>query len=158
MIIFSPSSPVVVVIPKSHFPAPDVISDKSCMHSSTKAIMEHQSGQRGRKPGRKRGRTPKALTTHPIPTPSKAVEPLKFPKKRGPKPGSKVGGGCAWLSLGMCASMVLLGLFHSRNKHYRVCVLKPRRSSLKIGDTAQLIELAPSHCVCLELWFSMWGL
>ncbi|XP_044290759.1 polycomb protein SCMH1 isoform X3 [Varanus komodoensis] len=78
-----------VVIPKSPFPPPDVISEKSSMHSGTKTILEHQTGQRGRKPGRKRGRTPKALTSHPIPTPSKVVEPLKFPKKRGPKPGSK---------------------------------------------------------------------
>ncbi|XP_053123115.1 polycomb protein SCMH1 isoform X4 [Hemicordylus capensis] len=78
-----------VVIPKSPFPVPDVISEKSSMHSGTKAILEHQPGQRGRKPGRKRGRTPKALTSHPLPAPSKAVEPLKFPKKRGPKPGSK---------------------------------------------------------------------
>ncbi|KAL8220256.1 UNVERIFIED_CONTAM: Polycomb protein scmh1 [Gekko kuhli] len=78
-----------VVIPKSPFPVPDVISDKSSMHSGSKTMLDHQPGQRGRKPGRKRGRTPKALTTHPIPAPSKAVEPLKFPKKRGPKPGSK---------------------------------------------------------------------
>ncbi|XP_062996764.1 polycomb protein SCMH1 isoform X3 [Elgaria multicarinata webbii] len=78
-----------VVIPKSPFPVSDVISEKSSMHSGTKSILEHQPGQRGRKPGRKRGRTPKALTSHPLPTPSKAVEPLKFPKKRGPKPGSK---------------------------------------------------------------------
>ena len=30
-------------------------------------------------------------TDGPISTPSKSAEPLKFPKKRGPKPGSKVG-------------------------------------------------------------------
>nr|XP_028598598.1 polycomb protein SCMH1 isoform X3 [Podarcis muralis] len=79
-----------VVIPKSPFPpVPDVISEKGSMHSGTKTLLEHQPGQRGRKPGRKRGRTPKALTNHATPTPSKAVEPLKFPKKRGPKPGSK---------------------------------------------------------------------
>ncbi|XP_034973154.1 polycomb protein SCMH1 isoform X2 [Zootoca vivipara] len=79
-----------VVIPKSPFPpVPDVISEKGSMHSGTKTLLEHQPGQRGRKPGRKRGRTPKALTNHSTPTPSKAVEPLKFPKKRGPKPGSK---------------------------------------------------------------------
>ncbi|XP_042295900.1 polycomb protein SCMH1 isoform X2 [Sceloporus undulatus] len=78
-----------VVIPKSPFIATDVISEKSNMHSGTKTILEHQPGQRGRKPGRKRGRTPKALISHPNPNPSKTVEPLKFPKKRGPKPGSK---------------------------------------------------------------------
>ncbi|XP_063168476.1 polycomb protein SCMH1 isoform X3 [Candoia aspera] len=78
-----------VVIPKTPFPVPDVISEKSTMHSSTKSLLEHPPGQRGRKPGRKRGRTPKTLTSHPNPNPSKAVEPLKFPKKRGPKPGGK---------------------------------------------------------------------
>ncbi|OBS57126.1 hypothetical protein A6R68_11749, partial [Neotoma lepida] len=46
-------------------------------------------GQRGRKPGKKRGRTPKILIPHPTSTPPKSAEPLKFPKKRGPKPGSK---------------------------------------------------------------------
>ncbi|XP_070805602.1 polycomb protein SCMH1 isoform X3 [Pituophis catenifer annectens] len=78
-----------VVIPKTPFPPPDVISEKGTMHNTTRSILEHLPGQRGRKPGRKRGRTPKVLTSHPNPNPSKAVEPLKFPKKRGPKPGGK---------------------------------------------------------------------
>ncbi|XP_066232106.1 polycomb protein SCMH1 isoform X4 [Saccopteryx leptura] len=78
-----------VVIPKSPYPAPDVNTDKSSIHTSTKTDLEHQPGQRGRKPGKKRGRTPKPLIPHPIATPSKSAEPLKFPKKRGPKPGSK---------------------------------------------------------------------
>ncbi|XP_070620102.1 polycomb protein SCMH1 isoform X6 [Erythrolamprus reginae] len=78
-----------VVIPKTPFPAPDVIPEKSTMQNPTRSILEHLPGQRGRKPGRKRGRTPKVLTSHPNPNPSKAVEPLKFPKKRGPKPGGK---------------------------------------------------------------------
>ncbi|XP_067318354.1 polycomb protein SCMH1-like isoform X2 [Anolis sagrei] len=78
-----------VMIPKSPFPAIDVISEKSNMHSSIKTILEHQPGQRGHKPGRKRGRTPKTLISHPNPNPTKTAEPLKFPKKRGPKPGSK---------------------------------------------------------------------
>ncbi|XP_026558219.1 polycomb protein SCMH1 isoform X3 [Pseudonaja textilis] len=78
-----------VVIPKTPFPAPDVISEKSTMHNTPRNILEHLPGQRGRKPGRKRGRTPKVLTSHPNPNPSKAAEPLKFPKKRGPKPGGK---------------------------------------------------------------------
>lgn len=60
------------------------------MHSSTKTVLGHQQGQRRRKTGKKRGRTTKALIHHPMPTPSKSVEPLKFPRKRGPKPGSKV--------------------------------------------------------------------
>ncbi|XP_074190613.1 polycomb protein SCMH1 isoform X3 [Rhinolophus sinicus] len=78
-----------VVIPKSPYPASDVNTEKPSIHSSTKTVLEHQPGQRGRKPGKKRGRTPKPLIPHPISTPSKSAEPLKFPKKRGPKPGSK---------------------------------------------------------------------
>uniref|UniRef100_A0A671EBW9 Scm polycomb group protein homolog 1 n=1 Tax=Rhinolophus ferrumequinum TaxID=59479 RepID=A0A671EBW9_RHIFE len=81
--------PPLVVIPKSPYPAPDVNTEKPSIHSSTKTVLEHQPGQRGRKPGKKRGRTPKPLIPHPISTPSKSAEPLKFPKKRGPKPGSK---------------------------------------------------------------------
>ncbi|KAM8791247.1 polycomb protein SCMH1 isoform 8-T8 [Rhynchonycteris naso] len=81
--------PPLVVIPKSPCPAPDVNTEKPSIHTSTKTDLEHQPGQRGRKPGKKRGRTPKPLIPHPIATPSKSAEPLKFPKKRGPKPGSK---------------------------------------------------------------------
>ncbi|XP_057166710.1 polycomb protein SCMH1 isoform X7 [Ursus arctos] len=78
-----------VVIPKNPYPASDVNTEKASIHSSTKTVLDHQPGQRGRKPGKKRGRTPKPLIPHPISTPSKSAEPLKFPKKRGPKPGSK---------------------------------------------------------------------
>ncbi|XP_056681217.1 polycomb protein SCMH1 isoform X6 [Monodelphis domestica] len=78
-----------VVIPKNPFPTSDASVEKPSIHSGTKAVLGHQPGQRGRKPGKKRGRTPKTLIHHPISTPSKSVEPLKFPKKRGPKPGSK---------------------------------------------------------------------
>ncbi|XP_016060666.1 PREDICTED: polycomb protein SCMH1 isoform X5 [Miniopterus natalensis] len=81
--------PPLVVIPKSPYPASDVNTEKPSIHSSTKTDLEHQPGQRGRKPGKKRGRTPKPLISHPIAAPSKSAEPLKFPKKRGPKPGSK---------------------------------------------------------------------
>nr|KAF6380215.1 Scm polycomb group protein-like protein 1 [Myotis myotis] len=81
--------PPLVVIPKSPYPASDVNTEKPSIHSSTKTDLEHQPGQRGRKTGKKRGRTPKPLIPHPIATPSKSAEPLKFPKKRGPKPGSK---------------------------------------------------------------------
>ncbi|XP_026637569.1 polycomb protein SCMH1 isoform X4 [Microtus ochrogaster] len=77
-----------VVIPKNPSPASDVNTEKPSIHS-TKTVLEHQPGQRGRKPGKKRGRTPKILIPHPTSTPSKSAEPLKFPKKRGPKPGSK---------------------------------------------------------------------
>ncbi|NXK85941.1 SCMH1 protein, partial [Formicarius rufipectus] len=78
-----------VVIPKSPLPASEVNSEKPNMHSSTKTLLGHQQGQRRRKTGKKRGRTTKVLIHHPMPTPSKSVEPLKFPRKRGPKPGSK---------------------------------------------------------------------
>ncbi|XP_045861932.1 polycomb protein SCMH1 isoform X4 [Meles meles] len=78
-----------VVITKNPYPASDVNTEKPSLHSSTKTVLDHQPGQRGRKPGKKRGRTPKPLIPHPISTPSKSAEPLKFPKKRGPKPGSK---------------------------------------------------------------------
>ncbi|XP_062047057.1 polycomb protein SCMH1 isoform X7 [Lepus europaeus] len=81
--------PPLVVIPKNPYPASDVNTEKPSIHSSTKTVLDHQPGQRGRKPGKKRGRTPKTLIPHPISTPSKSAEPLKFPKKRGPKPGSK---------------------------------------------------------------------
>ncbi|XP_063481240.1 polycomb protein SCMH1 isoform X13 [Symphalangus syndactylus] len=81
--------PPLVVIPKNPYPASDVNTEKPSIHGSTKTVLEHQPGQRGRKPGKKRGRTPKTLISHPISAPSKTAEPLKFPKKRGPKPGSK---------------------------------------------------------------------
>nr|XP_042127742.1 polycomb protein SCMH1 isoform X5 [Peromyscus maniculatus bairdii] len=80
--------PPLVVIPKNPSPASDVNTEKSSI-LSTKTVLEHQPWQRGRKPGKKRGRTPKILIPHPTSTPSKSAEPLKFPKKRGPKPGSK---------------------------------------------------------------------
>ncbi|XP_026558218.1 polycomb protein SCMH1 isoform X2 [Pseudonaja textilis] len=60
-----------VVIPKTPFPAPDVISEKSTMHNTPRNILEHLPGQRGRKPGRKRGRTPKRkqrMLLNPAPT------------------------------------------------------------------------------------------
>ncbi|NXN06827.1 SCMH1 protein, partial [Indicator maculatus] len=78
-----------VVIPKSPLPASEVGSEKPGLQSGTKAALGHQQGQRRRKAGKKRGRATKALSHHPVPAPSKSVEPLKFPRKRGPKPGSK---------------------------------------------------------------------
>ncbi|XP_060062102.1 polycomb protein SCMH1 isoform X5 [Erinaceus europaeus] len=79
----------VVVIPKAPYPASGVNTEKPGIHNSTKTLWEHQQGQRGRKAGKKRGRTPKPLAPHPISTPTKSADSLKCPKKRGPKPGSK---------------------------------------------------------------------
>ncbi|XP_060062096.1 polycomb protein SCMH1 isoform X2 [Erinaceus europaeus] len=78
-----------VVIPKAPYPASGVNTEKPGIHNSTKTLWEHQQGQRGRKAGKKRGRTPKPLAPHPISTPTKSADSLKCPKKRGPKPGSK---------------------------------------------------------------------
>ncbi|NXF90297.1 SCMH1 protein, partial [Eubucco bourcierii] len=78
-----------VVIPKSPLPASEVSPEKPGVQSGTKAALGHQPGQRRRKAGKKRGRATKALIHHPMPAPNKSVEPLKFPRKRGPKPGSK---------------------------------------------------------------------
>lgn len=54
-------------------------------------------GQRGRKPGRRKAKGTglwnqkgSAGGAHGGP-PGKALEPIKVPKKRGPKPGSRVG-------------------------------------------------------------------
>lgn len=54
-------------------------------------------GQRGRKPGRRKtkitgpwSQKPSTLVSQSI-QPGKDLEPIKIPKKRGPKPGSKVG-------------------------------------------------------------------
>ncbi|XP_060062111.1 polycomb protein SCMH1 isoform X11 [Erinaceus europaeus] len=81
--------PPLVVIPKAPYPASGVNTEKPGIHNSTKTLWEHQQGQRGRKAGKKRGRTPKPLAPHPISTPTKSADSLKCPKKRGPKPGSK---------------------------------------------------------------------
>ncbi|XP_049630696.1 polycomb protein SCMH1 isoform X5 [Suncus etruscus] len=81
--------PPLVVIPKNPYPASDMSTEKPSIHNSTTTVLEHQPGQKKRKQGKKRGRSSKSLIPHPISTPSKSAETLKFPKKRGPKPGSK---------------------------------------------------------------------
>ncbi|XP_078423547.1 polycomb protein SCMH1-like isoform X1 [Cetorhinus maximus] len=84
-----------VVISKNLSTPPEVNSEKHNMQASVEVITEQLPVQRGRKPGRKRSRVGQAACVHkseiqhPIPSPTKPVEPLKIPKKRGPKPGSK---------------------------------------------------------------------
>ncbi|XP_069479151.1 polycomb protein SCMH1 isoform X2 [Ambystoma mexicanum] len=78
------------VFPKSPVSASDIGSEKYTMHSSSRNILIHPTGQHGRKIEKKRGRTPKTLLHHLATSPSKSMgEPMRLPKKRGPKPGSK---------------------------------------------------------------------
>lgn len=72
---------LAVVIPKNPYPASDVNTEKPSIHSSTKTVLEHQPGQRGRKPGKK-GRTPKPLIPHPISTYPSQLS-LEIPKEEG---------------------------------------------------------------------------
>ncbi|XP_067867806.1 polycomb protein SCMH1-like isoform X3 [Heterodontus francisci] len=84
-----------VVISKNLSAPPEVDSEKQNMQASLEVMSEQLPVQRGRKPGRKRSRVGQAACVHkpeiqhPISSPTKPVEPLKIPKKRGPKPGSK---------------------------------------------------------------------
>ncbi|XP_072356818.1 polycomb protein SCMH1-like isoform X3 [Scyliorhinus torazame] len=84
-----------VVISKNLSAPPEVNSEKHNMQASVEVITEQLPVQRGRKPGRKKSRVGQAAYVHkseiqhPIPSSTKPVEPLKIPKKRGPKPGSK---------------------------------------------------------------------
>uniref|UniRef100_UPI00398EC69B polycomb protein SCMH1 n=1 Tax=Pristiophorus japonicus TaxID=55135 RepID=UPI00398EC69B len=86
-----------VVILKNLSVPPELNTEKPNMQASVKAISEQLPLQRGRKRGRKRSRVGQescehpAEMQHPISSPANAkpVEPLKIPKKRGPKPGSK---------------------------------------------------------------------
>ncbi|XP_066573505.1 polycomb protein SCMH1 isoform X3 [Amia ocellicauda] len=85
-----------VVLPKSLAAVPEGSSEGASMHPAT--------GAHRRRPGRRRTRLPGAWGQGGAaagPQPSqlgapKALEPIKIPKKRGPKPGSKVG----WLKRG----------------------------------------------------------
>ncbi|XP_038651345.1 polycomb protein SCMH1-like isoform X3 [Scyliorhinus canicula] len=84
-----------VVISKNLSAPTEVNTEKHNMQASVEVITEQLPVQRGRKPGRKKSRVGQAAYVHkseiqhPIPSSTKPVEPLKIPKKRGPKPGSK---------------------------------------------------------------------
>lgn len=83
------------VIPKSLPVSAEEESEKQSMQVLVKGVSDTLAGHRGRKPGRKRSRTGQAsdgkaeTQSSPVPPAAKPLEPLKLPKKRGPKPGSK---------------------------------------------------------------------
>ncbi|XP_064408266.1 polycomb protein SCMH1 isoform X2 [Latimeria chalumnae] len=85
-----------VVIPKNSLIHSEVNADKHHMHSPGRTAAERPPVQRRGKPSRKRSRVPhgqaalKAVAgQHANLAASKSAEPIKIPKKRGPKPGSK---------------------------------------------------------------------
>ncbi|XP_036394816.1 polycomb protein SCMH1 isoform X1 [Megalops cyprinoides] len=89
------------VLPKTPGALPEASVEGSGMHPVT----GKPPGQRGRKPGRRKTKLPgpwgpKGPTAGPqAGQPAKGLEPIKIPKKRGPKPGSKLGWAkrAAWL-------------------------------------------------------------
>ncbi|XP_051892286.1 polycomb protein SCMH1-like isoform X2 [Pristis pectinata] len=82
------------VIPKNVPAAPEGDPEKHSMQASVKTTSEQLAVHRGRKPGRKRSRVGQVGDSQPelqrlVSSATRPVEPLKIPKKRGPKPGSK---------------------------------------------------------------------
>lgn len=84
-----------VVLPKSLGALTDGSVESPAMHPTP--TVGRPPGQRGRKPGRRKtkvtgpwGQKASALGPQSI-QPGKELGPIKIPKKRGPKPGSKVG-------------------------------------------------------------------
>ncbi|XP_075051978.1 polycomb protein SCMH1 isoform X2 [Mixophyes fleayi] len=75
-----------VAIPKSPAPAAGIAPG---ILRGPKNLLAGVPGRRRRKPGRKKGQLPKALVHQLTSQASKLCEPFRFPKKRGPKPGSK---------------------------------------------------------------------
>ncbi|XP_057691206.1 polycomb protein SCMH1-like [Corythoichthys intestinalis] len=80
------------LVPKSIGPLTDSTVESSAMH--TPPVVSKPTGQRGRKPGRRKGKqswSQKASASGPpsIQT-SKSLEAVNIPKKRGPKPGRKL--------------------------------------------------------------------
>ncbi|XP_056157723.1 polycomb protein SCMH1 [Lampris incognitus] len=82
-----------VVLPKSLGALTDGSVESSAMHPTP--TVGRPPGQRGRKPGRRKAKLTspwgqKGSAVGPQSTqPGKGLEPIKIPKKRGPKPGSK---------------------------------------------------------------------
>ncbi|XP_028675627.2 polycomb protein SCMH1 isoform X1 [Erpetoichthys calabaricus] len=80
-----------VVLPKSLSIPAEGVTESPSMHPIGKGT----AVQRGRKPGRRRGRQPMnwlhkgGTAQHGMANNSKSVKPIKIPKKRGPKPGTK---------------------------------------------------------------------
>lgn len=84
-----------VVLPKTLGALTDGSVESLAMHPTP--TVGRPPGQRGRKPGRRKTKVTgpwsqkgSALGPQSI-QPGKGLEPIKVPKKRGPKPGSKVG-------------------------------------------------------------------
>lgn len=97
-----------MVLPKSLGALTDGSVESPAMHPTP--TVGRPPGQRGRKPGRRKtkvtgawGQKGSALGPQSIQA-GKALEPIKIPKKRGPKPGSKVGmqGKTVTLFAGQC--------------------------------------------------------
>ncbi|XP_018580658.1 polycomb protein SCMH1 isoform X1 [Scleropages formosus] len=90
-----------VVLPRSLGTLPDGNVEGSAMHPVT----AKPQGQRGRKPGRRKTKLPSPWTPKGAcdglsgGQNAKEVEPIRIPKKRGPKPGNKLGWAkrTAWL-------------------------------------------------------------
>lgn len=84
-----------VVLPKSLGALTDGSVESPAMHPTP--TVGRPPGQRGRKPGRRKTKvtgpwSQKGSAVGPQSIqPGKGLEPIKVPKKRGPKPGSKVG-------------------------------------------------------------------
>ncbi|XP_019737153.1 polycomb protein SCMH1 isoform X2 [Hippocampus comes] len=81
------------VMPKTSGPLTDGAVETSAVH--TTPAVSKGGGQRGRKPGRRKVKGSWSQKASALGPPSiqteKSLEPVKIPKKRGPKPGRKLG-------------------------------------------------------------------
>ncbi|XP_077455410.1 polycomb protein SCMH1 isoform X1 [Stigmatopora argus] len=80
------------LLPKSIGPITEGNVENSAIN--TPPVVSKPAGQRGRKPGRRKGKQPWSQKASASGTPSnqtsKTLEPVNIPKKRGPKPGRKL--------------------------------------------------------------------